>query len=221
MLFIHTPKCGGKFLGKALAPYLKHCPSLTYPKLRGHLTYVEYRDRLREIDHDIAEFHTVSLVRNPFDWHASWYTYIRRNKAKRTGYALEHDLFQKMSFDDYLDWLEDPDAPRSPQFAMGKLLLEWSCDENHEIQTNYILRQESIWSDAQQLKTELNVRIRIPDKPVNTSKSRDYRSFYSAHGADRIARRHAADCRLFGYGFDGPTTQVRHKKKNGGPKPPG
>lgn len=206
MLFIHTPKCGGKLLGKAFGPYLKRCISLTAPELSGHLTYIEYRDRLRDMGREISDFHTLSLVRNPFDWHTSWYSYVRRNKGTRTGYPLEHDLFQKMSFDDYVDWLEDPEAPRSPQFAMGKQLLEWSCDETHEIKTDSLLRQESLLRDVQNLKDHLSLRIHISNKPVNTSKSKDYRSFYSDHSAEVIARRHAEDCRLFGYTFDGPVT---------------
>ncbi len=206
MLFIHTPKCGGKFLGKAFGRHLKDCVTLTAPKLRGHLTFIEYRDRLREMGYDIAEFHTLSLVRNPFDWQVSWFTYLRRNPGRRTGYPLEHDLFQDMSFDDYVNWLEDPDAPRSPQFAMGKQVLEWSCDESFEIKADSLLRQESLWQDARDLKDRLNLRIRIPEKPVNTSKSSDYRSYYSDKSAEVIAKRHADDCRLFGYAFDGPVT---------------
>jgi len=89
---------------------------------------------------------------------------------------------------------------------MGKQVLEWSSDESHEIKVDNLLRQESLWQDAHNLKDHLNLRIRIPEKPVNTSKSADYRSYYSDKSAEIIARRHAEDCRLFGYDFDGPVT---------------
>lgn len=203
MLLIHTPKCGGSFIVKAFSPYIKSCPSLTVPRLSGHLTYIEYREGLRLLARDICDFWTVSLVRNPFDWHTSWYTYICCNSGKHTGYHVEHELFQKMDFDDYVEWLDDCDAPRSPQFAMGKLLLEWSCDETRKIRTNHVLRQETLRRDVEALKTKLGLRIRIPDKPLNISKSDDYRKFYSDKSAERIAKRHAEDCRLFGYDFDG------------------
>ena len=51
-------------------------------------------------------------MRNPWAWHASWYSYIRGDRdGKRSGHRIEHELFQKMNFRDYILSLDDPDVP--------------------------------------------------------------------------------------------------------------
>lgn len=204
MLFVHTPKCGGSFVAASFRRHFKKCISLTEPSLAGHLSWTNYRDRLNALGQPIIDYKTFSVIRNPFAWQVSWFTYIRGYKGgKRSGYHIEHDLFQKMTFSDYVTWLDDPDAPRSPLFDMGKQVSSWVLDEQGNIAVDHILRQETLENDLKQLATTYGLRLHIPRKPVNVSnKKQNYQDFYTARDVDRITARHQRDIQLFGYLFD-------------------
>lgn len=203
MLFVHTPKCGGSYVQAAFGSSSKKCISVTEPLFAGHLRWQQYRDRFALLDQSIADFTTFSVVRNPFDWHVSWFNYIRQPKGgRKSGYHVEHHLFQTMDFADYVHWLEDPNAVRSIQFDMGRLVSDWVVNESGAIAVDELLRQERLQQDLEAMKQRHNLQITVPAKKVNASNSRDYRSFYSAKEVDIISRRHARDLDMFGYSFE-------------------
>lgn len=204
MLFVHTPKCGGSFVSKAFGRHGQKCISLQSPSLAGHLLWTQYRDRISALGMNIADYKTFSVVRNPFAWHVSWFTYIRGPKGgKRSGYQLEHDLFQTMSFSDYVDWLDDPSAQRTNTFDMGKQISDWVLDEAGNIAVDHILKQETLVADLSDLIRENNLRLDVPKKRVNVSNSKkDFRAYYTSTEVDKIAARHQKDLTLFGYSFD-------------------
>lgn len=203
MLFVHTPKCGGSYVQQAFGAHAKKCRSVNDPLLAGHLTWRQYRDRLALIGQSIHEMTTFSVVRNPYDWHVSWFNYIRKPKGgRRSGYHVEHHLFQKMDFSDYVQWLEDPSAIRSILFDMGRQVSDWIIDETGRIVVTEVMRQERLEEDLEVMKQRYNLLIKAPDKKVNTSNSRDYRSFYTSKDVDLITRRHQRDLDMFGYSFE-------------------
>ncbi len=203
MLFVHTPKCGGSFVGKAFHKYQKKCISLRSPDLHGHLLWQDYNERLALMGRSIDDYTTFSVIRNPFSWHVSWFTYIRGPKGgKRSGYHIEHALFQKMSFCDYVDWLVDPNAQRTKQFDMGKQVSDWILDSENNIAVDYVLRQETLETDLRKMADSSKIRIRIPHKPVNVSNAtKRYQDFYTSKDVDLITKRHQRDIQLFGYEF--------------------
>jgi len=206
-LFVHTPKCGGSYVAAAIGRRrFARAPEQRHPRLRGHLTWIEYRDRLAEMGQDVRDRLTISLVRNPWDWHLSWFSYIRADTGgRRSGHVLEHTLFQRFSFHDYIDWLEDPDAPRGPQGYIVRQLSDWFVDESGRIAVDHVLRQEHLADDLRRLARAEGLCLKLPRRRRNASRTagaRDWRPFYSDHDAERIARRHARDIALFGYSFD-------------------
>lgn len=206
-LFVHTPKCGGSYVAAAIGRRrFARAPEQRHPRLRGHLTWIEYRDRLAEMGQDVRDRLTISLVRNPWDWHLSWFNYIRADTGgRRSGHVLEHTLFQRFSFHDYIDWLEDPDAPRGPQGYIVRQLSDWFVDESGRIAVDHVLRQEHLADDLRRLARAEGLCLKLPRRRRNASRTagaRDWRPFYSDHDAERIARRHARDIALFGYSFD-------------------
>ena len=203
MLFIHTPKCGGSMVGKAFGRSFQRCISVRDRRLKGHLTWVEYRDRLQEMGQPISYFVTFSVVRNPFEWHFSWFNYIRCQKPHRTGYSLEHKLFQSFEFSDYVAWLEDAGAPRTARHDMGRQLADWVCDEEGRLVVPHILRQENLFSDLEELRDKYGLKIAIPQKKVNAfSKGDDFRRHYSDADVLTITKRHKRDLDLFDYAFE-------------------
>lgn len=206
-LFVHTPKCGGSYIGTAFGRRrFARAPEQRHPRLRGHLTWIEYRDRFAEMGEDVTTWLTISLVRNPWDWHVSWYHYIRGDTGgQRSGHALEHELFRRFSFHDYIDWLEDPDAPRGPQGYITRQVSDWFVDESGRIAVDHVLRQERLGADLAELARTEGLCLKLPRRRRNASRAqdtRDWRAFYSDADAERIARRHARDIALFGYRFD-------------------
>jgi hypothetical protein len=145
---------------------------------------------------------TFSVVRNPFEWHLSWFNYLKRQLPRKTGYAIEHDLFQKFSFSDYVYWLQDEDAPHTPRHDMGRQISDWTCDENGKIAVADILRQENLIEDLEALRDRYGLILQIPQKRVNAfGTGEDYRSFYTERDVDIIAKRHQIDLANFNYSF--------------------
>jgi len=176
MLFIHTPKCGGSFVGKSFHRHQKKCISLCEPNLSGHLLWKQYRDRLGSLGGPRG--------------------------GEKSGYHLEHEMFQRMTFSNYVDWLDDPDAHRTETFDMGKQISDWVLDEDGNIAVDHILKQESLVTDLSDMARAYGIRIRLPNHPVNVSSSnKRYQDYYTAEDTDKIAARHQRDFRHFEYEF--------------------
>lgn len=208
MLFIHTPKCGGKFVGAAFGRRFRRCISLRHPALKGHLTWRQYRDSFAAIGHDLDAYALFSVVRNPWEWHLSWYHYVRGDKdGKHSGMPDEHALFQKMSFLDYLRWLDAPLMTGKPNQYYLNQVSDWMTDEDGRVRVPDILRQECLADDLQALADKHGVLLNIPEQRINTSDHGDYRAAYCSEGIDIVARRHARDLALFGYDFEARHTE--------------
>jgi hypothetical protein len=202
MLFVHVPKCGGKFVEKAFEPWIRKCPSRRIAEAAGHLTWREYNSVFGKHDIDIAAMTSFAVVRNPWDWHVSWFHYIRQDEGGLlSGHAIEAALFQTFSFTDYIAWLEDDDAPASPQNYIKSQLKDFLTDENGAIAVSHILRQETLDEDLRALAAKLDLAIHIGDGRINSSQREGYRKYYSDQDCERIALRHRDDLDLFGYTF--------------------
>ncbi|MHA6261934.1 sulfotransferase family 2 domain-containing protein [Arenibacterium sp. CAU 1754] len=202
MIFVHTPKCGGSFVNNAFGRRFKRCITLREPSMAGHLTWMEYRDAFAALGQDIGDYSCFSVIRNPWAWHVSWYNYVRKDTGGRSsGMPQEHALFQKMSFSDYLQWLEDPlDTGRGNQYYL-KQISDWLIDETGTIRVSDILRQETLRADLEKFRDKHHLLLRIPKRMVNQSTEGDYRRAYSDEDVDRVAKRHARDIEIFGYRF--------------------
>lgn len=202
MYFVHVPKCGGKFVESMFRPYMEHCPLFTEGWAAGHQTYAEYRMGFEARYMDIDKGYTFAVVRNPWDWHVSWYHYIKGDPmGADSGHAIEAQLFQTMSFENYIDWLSDDDAPRSPQDYIRRQMSDWVIDGNGKVAINRILRQERLADDLNAMAKDLRLLVTIKDAKVNASDRADYRRYYNDRTAEAVAARHSRDISLFGYSF--------------------
>ncbi|MBZ0162656.1 MAG: sulfotransferase family protein [Notoacmeibacter sp.] len=202
MLFVHVPKCGGKFVERVFQPWIRKCPSRRLEAAAGHLRWSEYNLVFSTNGIDIAAMTSFAVVRNPWDWHVSWFHYIRQDGGgRRSGHALEAALFRRFSFSDYVDWLEDDDAPASPQNYIKRQIKDYLTDENGDIAVAEILRQESLEDDLRGLAKKYDLAIRIGDGRINSSERESYRKYYSDLNRERIGLRHKDDLHLFGYEF--------------------
>lgn len=203
MIFVHTPKCGGTYIRKAFGRRFRQCPTLIWPEAAGHKLYREYRDIFNARGQDIHDYYLFSVVRNPFDWHVSWFNYIRSDEGgRKSGHQIEANLFQRMTFADYVEWLIDPSAPSSPQGYIRRNIHDWVTDETGTIRMDRILRQEHLRNDFTKMIGETGIYVRPGNLRRNVSNRSGFRSFYTPRTVDLIAARHAVDCELFGYSFE-------------------
>lgn len=203
MLFVHPPKCGGKFVERAFGKRARNCISVRHPNLQGHLFWTEYRDRMRALGDSVDSYYTFSVMRNPFAWRVSFYEYVRKDTGGRhSGLPHLHALWSKMTFSDYLDWLEDPAAPTTVRFRPRAQVSDWFTNEEGIISVDYVLRQEVLTQDLSRLGHSFGIRLRIPDTPVNRSVSGDWRRYYSSGDVDKVAALHQRDIALFKYSFE-------------------
>ncbi len=212
LLFVHTPKCGGKFVERAFGQQIKNSISLRHPDLQGHLFWSEYKKRLDQLNTPIQDFLTFSVVRNPFAWRVSFFTYIRQDTGgRKSNLAHLNVLFNKMTFSNYVDWLCDPTTPTTQEFRPRAQVSDWIVDQDGSVAVNYLLRQERLIDDLKEMAALTGVTIKIPSKKINVSNDRPWYSFYKANDVDKITALHTKDIELFGYSFaDGsPVKQQR------------
>ena len=204
MIFIHTPKCGGSFVNNAFGKRFMSCPTIQWKEARGHKTYLEYREIFRNRGQDIHDYVLFTVVRNPWDWHLSWYNYVSKDLgAKKSGMLVEYEQIKDMSFSDYLKWLNDSDLPRSRDDYMRRQISDWLVNEKEALAVKHILRQEQLEADLLSLQQEFGLKLDIRfGERINASRlDSDYRRAYSSVEAEMIAERHARDIGLFGYTF--------------------
>lgn len=203
MLFVHVPKCGGKYVETAFGRAAKRCISIRHPNLRGHLYWTEYRDRMTKIGKNIGDYYCFCQVRNPYAWRVSFYTFIKDDSGGRiSGLPHLNILFNKMSFSDYVEWLLDPATPTTQRFRPKAQISDWCTNEEGQIAVDYILRQESLQGDLAKMADTFGLWINIPQKPINTSNSSHWLEYYSDSDLERIAKLHTRDFELFGYQID-------------------
>ncbi len=210
MLFVHTPKCGGKFVSAAFGRYSRRCISLQHPEMKGHLTLSEYKSVFTANNLEFSDYTFFSVIRNPWQWQLSWYHCIRNDAGgKHSGMPDEHDLLQRFSFLDYLNWLDDPlTTGRANQYYLQQVS-DWVVAENGAIEGIDILRQENLGQDLRHLAEKYSLHLRIPKRRRNVSFEGDYRAEYCPQGVDIVTRRHARDLALFHYCFDDSNINLR------------
>ena len=211
VLHIHTPKCAGSSTWTAFpSRRWKRSKTVRHPKLRGHLTYIEYRDRLAEIGESIKDYLSFSLVRNPWAWRVSWFTYIQKENPRRSGHAIEHELFKKMSFQNYLEWLYDPDAAYTKPKNEGRNIIrqelpDWFTDEKNEIACDAVLTAENIAEDMLKFSSKHALLTKRIFMHKNRSNTEDYRQFYKSADIEFVATKNAKLLSKFPYDFDNST----------------
>ncbi|OUT55334.1 MAG: hypothetical protein CBB71_20425 [Rhodopirellula sp. TMED11] len=209
LIFLHIPKCGGTFVQKTFAPFSSQCPLIVWKEARGHRTYQDYKRVFDQRNDDVHDYFIMTVVRNPWAWHVSWFNYIRAPGGGRlSGLKIEHKQFRKMSFSDYLKWLDDDTVKQTAPGMVKMQQSDWICDEQGNVRADAILRQENLLSDVSNLISKLGIDLQPKPCRLNVSTIDDYRKYYDSKGIEQIAQRHQRDLELFGYQFETPHKAV-------------
>jgi len=198
-IFIHIHKTGGKSINNALHSFQDNVPfkyklwnkiyskplnkKPIYPDylmLDTHTNAIEYKEFLGD---DYDKFFKFTFVRNPFDWQVSMYFFMKEQKNH-----FQHDIINKLNFDEYIDWRVNEDFQLQKSFVVN---------ENNELIVDYIGKLENIQKDFNYIQDRLNIQTNLPH--VNKSKHKPYYEYFNKKTSNIIIEAFEEDFDFFGY----------------------
>jgi Sulfotransferase family len=207
-IFVHIPKTGGTALALALEARAMKDDILIgdTPKARARkarLKGIRTAGRvwkhatLADVDGlvtpaEVADFFTLTLVRNPWDRMVSYYHWLR-------GQAFAHPavgLAKSLNFSGFLN---------HPQTQTALSLWPYTAymrDAQGVERASLYARLEHLEADLAPFEAHLGFRVTPLKRANETDRNRDWRGYYSETDAALVERLCAADIAGFGYGFE-------------------
>jgi len=139
----------------------------------------------------------ISIVRNPWDWHVSIYSFFKSHMINVFGFKIK-------SFDDYINFIDNFQYTTTIDNLLLKYFTynqyDWLTDWKNDLVVNRVMKFENLCQDFQSFQIDYNL---IGDlKKENSSNHKDYKKFYNDKTKDIIYRRHKVDINKFNYEFD-------------------
>ncbi|MGB3179159.1 MAG: sulfotransferase family 2 domain-containing protein [Albidovulum sp.] len=207
-IFVHIPKTGGTALALALEARAMRDDILigdtpkarrrkkrlegieTAGRLWKHSTLADIVGLARE--DEIADFFTVTLVRNPWDRMVSYYHWLRTQSFDHPAVALA----KSVGFSAFLNKAETGRAIRAHPYG------HYVTTAKGRERCDLFIRLEHFADDARPFEAHLGFAL-SPLPRVNTSaRDRDWRGYYSAADRALVATLCATDIDRFGYEFE-------------------
>ncbi len=202
-LFVHIQKTAGRSFEAVLK---ENIPDLeTFMGTHDHARWA--KDKLGD---EWADFYKVAFVRNPWDRLVSWYTMIREKgemtwRKRILGKRRYNDLTQYVlansnSFEEFIynctDTIDDIDGRKSIIYNQ----LDYLSDEGGSLIVDFVGRFENLASDSKKVFEQLGFEnASLPHK--NSSKHRNYRTYYTEETREEVRRMYSRDIEFFGYEF--------------------
>jgi hypothetical protein len=127
------------------------------------------------------------IVRNPWDWQVSIYTYLRGN----TRHSLHETVKRFSNFDEYLEWIYTKPVTYQKSFLFS---------EQNEPLVDFIGRFEKLDDDFKKICSRLNISATLPKH--NISSTRPYQEYYNKKTIELVRKKLEPDIRLFKYDFE-------------------
>lgn len=199
-IFIHVYKNAGTSIRRALHPFsydpwqkvanvtLKTIGVnyLNPTPLGSHATAQEAKSYLGEAAFD--SYFSFAFVRNPWDWHASLYTFMLKDTTH-----YQHDFVKQLSgFEKYLQWaFSQENFKRQSDFLMST---------NNYILVDHVGRFENLEEDFQIICSKIGIEASLPK--ANVSQSSSYRELYTKKSMiNLVSEVHKRDIEKFNYNF--------------------
>ncbi|MAI35887.1 MAG: hypothetical protein CBE00_14245 [Planctomycetaceae bacterium TMED240] len=201
-LFVHVYKNAGMSITKALSPFtvsryqretvrLLRQLNLPFPihwdptPFDTHATAVELVSVMGR--DEFASLFSFGIVRNPWDWLVSLYTYVLK-----TPHHHLHPLFQELgSFQNYIGWQCDGGLPLQKDFLFSS---------DGEQLVSFIGRYEKLERDFRHVCTQVGVSANLPKLNVSR-KSRSFKQYYDERLVEMVREKYQPDIDLFDYRF--------------------
>lgn len=195
-IFIHVPKCAGKAISRRLGGVT--------PGIPGHAPLSYFSEDQRR-----GKF-TFGFVRNPWDRMVSAYTFITTKSVRPSDDAEHRELARSVGFKRWLMETElyyrnedrTSEPPLLPFQRRSQMFWLEGCDfigQTENIDADFrevearIARSKSIW---------YKLRFSNSVERKNSTRRRDYRSYYDEDSATFVATFFAPEIERFKYLFD-------------------
>ena len=206
-IFVHVPKVAGSSIRHALRPWA--VPEQQRPAvarilrrmgLRKQMPETSYLARLSLEHHSIARmirhalpdefgrYFTFAFVRNPWDWHVSYYTYVTNLSVPEDDWHIQ--IRAAGSFTKYVEEIAPHHNFQQKAFVV---------DENGQCMVDYIGRYETLDHDFLDICQRLSIPAVLPRS--NESRHRVYREYYDEATRRALEPTVKADCEYFCYTF--------------------
>ena len=185
IIFTHVPKTGGTSIEKAFGFVVpddagKHA-NLTL--LKSNMV----KQGRQDFYNDAFKF---TIVRNPFDWVASWYFYRKTRPNENNTKSIS-----------FKEWLIDEDSSAYNIKGIGLTLSQYdiiSCDAN--IKIDFIGKYENLQEDFDIICDKIGIpHQQLPHK--NATKHKHYTEYYDDETKSIVAEKYAKDIEYFNYKF--------------------
>ncbi|MHA6344642.1 sulfotransferase family 2 domain-containing protein [Roseivivax sp. CAU 1761] len=206
-IFVHIPKTGGTALARALEARAMAADILIGDtskarRRRARVLRLAARGRLwkhatlADLDgvlspEEIAGHFTFALVRNPWDRAVSYYHWLRAQRFDHPAVPLA----QRLAFSDFLAHPVTARGFRANPY--GAYLRDVTGTER----ASHWIRLEHLATDLAPLEAHLGFRLEV-GRANRSERHPDWRRYYSAADAERLAALCAEDIARFGYRFD-------------------
>jgi hypothetical protein len=202
-IYIHVDRTGGTTFSRAFKKYTHFQWSHRFhllclrtfgemPKLQllAEQTALELRGKL---DQNIwEENYKFAMIRNPYEWMVSNYSYIRQYEA-----AWHHNLVAKMTFVEFVDWRLGEAWKEIDPLGLNRGLSAWFTDENGEVIIDYVGRFEHFEQEFNLFCERIGVSSTLPH--LNKSKFKSVDKYYTTSTKAQVQEKFALDFKLFGY----------------------
>lgn len=202
-LFVHIQKTAGRSFEAVLT---ENIPDLeNFMGTHDHALWAK-----EKLSGEWNNYYKVGFVRNPWDRLVSWYTMIREKGAmtwkkrifgrRRYNDLTQYVLSNSNSFEEFIykctDTIDDIDGRKSILYNQ----IDYLSDENGKLIVDFVGRFENIEEDSKKVFENLGFEnASLPHK--NSSKHRNYRTYYTEETREEVRRRYSRDIDFFGYDF--------------------
>ena len=197
-IFIHIPKSGGTSLSYA---FLNHGIVLQGDR-NFESIYFKHIDALNlkeKLGDEFDKYFKFTIVRNPFDWCVSNYTFNRglhRPYVKGTNFEVSKkppSQFRNMSFEEWLPWWLETFNP-----SMKRMII----DEQENVLVDYIEKYENLKKEYYKLclKLKLFPFRKLPHK--NRRKKEHFSTFYNKNSIPLVTSYFKEEFKMFKYPID-------------------
>jgi hypothetical protein len=202
-LFVHIQKTAGRSFEAVLT---ENIPDLeNFMGTHDHALWAK-----EKLSGEWNNYYKVGFVRNPWDRLVSWYTMIREKGAmtwkkrifgrRRYNDLTQYVLSNSNSFEEFIykctDTIDDIDGRKSILYNQ----IDYLSDENGKLIVDFVGRFENIEEDSKKVFENLGFEnVSLPHK--NSSKHRNYRTYYTEETREEVRRRYSRDIDFFGYDF--------------------
>lgn len=208
-LFIHVPKCAGESITSLLRREANGGVQLD----RKHGTWADAKAILGE---DLASFHTLAAVRNPFDQVVSFYEHLRKplvmdaaaieRQFPGTGGRITPGWASELAISlDFPAWVRQVYA--SSTSPASRLIFadlgRWLADADGRVAVERVLRFERLAADWADAARELGLEGDLPHENASMRERgpHAYRDRYDTATRKIVERHFAATLAAFSYAF--------------------